>query len=276
MICPQSRNLSVASQAEKVYHAPAVRAAKEIKGLGLLRELGEFVMLSLEVLIYCFRPPYRIGLIVQQMDFVGVGSLFIVILSGSFTGAVFTLQSVYAFSMFNMESMVGATVALALTRELSPVLASLMMTGRAGSAMATELGTMRVTEQIDALKSMAVSPIQYLVVPRFVASVLMFPALAMVFNLVGVAGAYVVGVEMWGIDPGNFIAKIRWYVEAHDIVSGLIKAGVFGGFVSLVSCYKGYNAEGGARGVGSATTRAVVIGSVGIMVLDYFLTVLMF
>jgi phospholipid/cholesterol/gamma-HCH transport system permease protein len=241
-----------------------------------LQEIGMFVMITTEAVLSCFRPPFRFGLLLQQMEFVGVGSLFIIFLTGTFTGAVFTLQSLYAFAQFDMESMVGATVALALTRELSPVLASLMITGRAGSAMATELGTMRVTEQIDALTSMAVSPIQYLFVPRFLASVIMFPMLTMIFNLVGVAGSYLVGVEMWGVDPGNFVAKIRWYVDSHDVISGLIKAAVFGGFVSLVSCMKGYRAEGGARGVGSATTQAVVIGSVSIMILDYFLTVIMF
>jgi phospholipid/cholesterol/gamma-HCH transport system permease protein len=239
-------------------------------------EIGEFVLISAEVLVGCFRPPFRFWLWVQQMEFVGVGSLFIIILTGTFSGAVFTLQSVYAFSMFNMESMVGATVTLAMTREIAPVLTALMITGRAGSAMATELGTMRVTEQIDALKSMAVSPTQYLFVPRFLAALVMFPALTMVFNLVAVAGSYLVGVEMWGIDPGNFIQKIRWFVQAHDVTSGLIKSAVFGGFVTLVSCFKGYKAEGGARGVGNATTRAVVIGSVSIMIMDYFLTVLMF
>jgi phospholipid/cholesterol/gamma-HCH transport system permease protein len=241
-----------------------------------LRDTGNAVLISVEVLISCFVPPFRAGLLLQQMDFIGVGSLFIILLTGSFTGAVFTLQSVYAFSMFNMESMVGATVTLALTRELSPVLTALMVTGRAGSAMATELGTMRVTEQIDALTSMAVSPVHYLFVPRFLASILMFPALTMVFNIVGVVGAYIVGVNMWGIDPGNFMAKIRWYVQAHDVTSGLVKSAIFGGFVSLMSCYKGYRAEGGARGVGTATTQAVVIGSVSIMILDYFLTVLMY
>jgi phospholipid/cholesterol/gamma-HCH transport system permease protein len=241
-----------------------------------LREIGDLVLTAGEAVLACFRPPFRVWLLLTQMEFIGVGALPIILLTGTFAGAVFTLESVYAFSMFNMESMVGATVALALTRELSPVLAALMITGRSGSAMATELGTMRVTEQIDALASMAINPVQYLFVPRFLASVIMFPILAMVFNLVGVVGSYVVGVHMWGIDPGNFVAKIQWYVQANDVVSGLIKASVFGGFVSLVSCFKGYRAEGGARGVGEATTRAVVIGSVSIMILDYFLTVLMF
>ena len=241
-----------------------------------LTQIGDFMITSGLVLAACFTPPWRIWLTIQQMEFVGVGSLLIIILMSMFAGGVFTLQTVYALSMFSMESMVGATVALALTRELSPVLSALMITGRAGSAMATELGTMRVTEQIDALESMAVNPLQYLFVPRLIASLFMFPVLTMVSNLVGMVGSYIVGVIMWGIDPGNFIEKIRWYVTAHDIYSGLIKSIVFGGVVTLISCYKGYRAEGGARGVGVATTQAVVISSVSIMILDYFLTVLMF
>ncbi len=241
-----------------------------------LFEIGTFVLTALETLAYCFRPPFRFKLVLQQMDFVGVGSLFIIVLTGTFAGAVFTLQSLYAFSLFNMESMVGATVTLALTRELSPVLASLMITGRAGSAMATELGTMRVTEQIDALATMAVSPVQYLFVPRFLASIVMFPVLTVIFSLVGIAGSYVVGVLMWGVDPGNFIAKIKIYVTGNDVNIGLVKAMVFGGFISLISCFKGFRAEGGARGVGAATTQAVVIGSVSIMILNYFLTVYMY
>ena len=244
--------------------------------ISVLSEMGEFVLTSLDALTLSVRRPFRLGLILHQMEFVGVGSLMIVVLSGAFTGAVFTLQSLYAFSMFNMESMVGATVTLALTRELSPVLSALMITGRAGSAMASELGTMRVTEQIDALATMAVNPVQYLFVPRMVASLFMFPCLTMVFNVVGVVGSYLVGVNMWGVDPGNFLVKIQWYVTAHDVTSGLIKSAVFGVFVSLISCYKGYRAEGGARGVGAATTQAVVLGSLGIMIIDYFLTVLMF
>ncbi len=253
-------------------------AKRDLAGLllHLIGEIGEFVLTSLLTLVYCFKPPFRTGLVLRQMDFVGPGSVFIILLTGVFTGAVFTLQSLYMFSKFNLESMVGATVALALTRELSPVLSSLMITGRAGSAMATELGTMRVTEQIDALSAMAVNPVQYLFVPRFVAAVIMFPVLTMVFNLVGILGSYFVAVNMSGVDPGNFIAKITWYVTGHDLSSGLVKASVFGGFITLVSCFMGFRATGGARGVGTATTHAVVIGSVSILILDYFLTVLMY
>jgi len=242
----------------------------------VLQEIGEFVLTSVWALVSCFRPPFRGGLIIQQMEFIGVGSLFIVVLTGTFAGAVFTLQTLHALAMFNMQNRVGAMVTLAVTRELAPVLASLMITGRAGSAMATELGTMRVTEQIDAMASMAVNPVHYLFVPRFIASLVMFPALAMVFNMVAVVGSYVVAVNMWGVDPGHFMTKIMWFVTANDVLSGLIKATVFGGFIALISCFKGYRAEGGARGVGTATTRAVVIGSVSIMIIDYFLTVLMF
>ncbi len=254
--------------------ANGVRAMSPVRDI--LNEIGMFVILSVDAVSGLFRPPYRFLLWLQQMEFIGVGSLPIILLTSAFSGMVFTLQVVYAFATFDMESMVGATVALAMTREMAPVFTSLMITGRAGSAMATELGTMRVTEQIDALKSMAVNPVHYLFVPRLVASLIMFPALTMVFNLVAVAGSYVVGVEMFGIDPGNYVQKIQWYVQAHDITSGLLKAAVFGGFVTLVSCFKGYQAEGGARGVGTATTQAVVIGSVSIMIMDYFLTVLMF
>lgn len=244
--------------------------------LSILAEIGAFVSLSAEAISGCFRPPFRFWLVLEQMEFIGTGSLPIIILTSAFTGAVFALQSVYAFSMFGMESLVGSTVMLAMTREISPVFTALMITGRACSAMATEIGTMRVTEQIDALKSMAVNPVRYLFVPRLLAAIVVFPALTMVFNLVSVAGSYLVGVKMWGIDPGIFVQKIQLYVQVNDIVSGLVKACVFGAFVTLAACANGYRAEGGARGVGIATTRAVVVGSVSIMILDYFLTVLMF
>jgi phospholipid/cholesterol/gamma-HCH transport system permease protein len=210
------------------------------------------------------------------MEFVGVGSLFIVLLTGLFTGAVFALQGASAFRLFNAESLVGSTVALSLAKELSPVLTGLMVTGRAGSGIATELGTMRVTEQIDALETMAVNPVQYLVVPRFLAGVVMVPALSVLFTLVGMCGAYFVGVVLMNIDPGVFLGKTRWLVAPKDITDGLIKATVFGGVLTLVGCYKGFYASGGARGVGIATTQSVVVSSVAILVADYFLTAMMF
>lgn len=210
------------------------------------------------------------------MEFVGVGSFFIVILTGFFTGAVFALQGATAFRLFNAESLVGSTVALSLARELAPVLTGLMVSGRAGSGIATEIGSMRVTEQIDALYTMAVNPIQYLVVPRFLAGLIMVPFLTVLFNLVGMLGCYLVGVELLNIDKGIFLEKVRWFVQPDDIYNGLLKSCVFGGILTLVGCYKGFYATGGARGVGLATTQSVVVSSVLILVADYILTALMF
>lgn len=238
--------------------------------------IGQATLLTIETLVWMVRPPYRFRLLFQAMEFVGVGSLFIVLLTGLFTGAVFALQGAVAFRLFNAESLVGSTVALSLARELSPVLTGLMVTGRAGSGIATELGTMRVTEQIDALYTMAVNPVQYLIVPRFIAGLIMVPVLSVLFTMVGMLGAYFVGVVLLHIDQGIFIGKTRWFVDPADLSSGLIKAFFFGGILTMVGCYKGYYASGGARGVGVATTQAVVYGSVLILVADYFLTAAMF
>jgi phospholipid/cholesterol/gamma-HCH transport system permease protein len=240
-----------------------------------LSELGNILLFFGQACAACVRPPWRLGLILQQMEFVGFGSLFIVMLTGLFTGAVFTLQSVNALERVGMESMVGSTVLIAVARELAPVLASLMVTGRVGSAIATELGTMRVSEQIDALEVMAVEPIGYLIVPRLIACAVMLPCLVVIFDLVASLGSYVVAVLWLHIDEGSYIARIRWYLDPIDFAHGLYKSVVFGVVIAVVGCYKGFNARGGARGVGLATTETVVIGSVAIFVLDYVLTSLM-
>jgi len=242
----------------------------------VLEDLGNIVLTLFQVVLWMVRPPYRVGLLLRAMEFVGVGSMFIIVLTGSFTGAVMGLQGIYAFGLLEMETMVGGSVALALSRELSPVLAALMVTGRVGSAMATEIGTMRVTEQIDAMETMAVNPIQYLIVPRVVATTLMLPLLNIVFTLVGMVGCYLVAVVWWRVDEGQFMAKISDFMSVSDLTSGIIKAAVFGMTLSVIGCYKGYNAAGGARGVGAATTSAVVMASVMIFMLDYILTALMF
>ena len=239
-------------------------------------EMGRITLFFLETLVLTFKPPYRVGLLVKAMEFVGVGSLFIILLTGAFSGAVMALQFIYALEMIEGETMVGGSVALSLSRELSPVLAALMVTGRAGSAMATELGTMRVTEQIDAMETMAVNPIQYLVVPRLWASAIMLPILAVIFTLVGMAGCHLVSVEWMGVDYGLYMKTTRDWMDPWDLWIGNIKAFVFGLTFAVISCYKGFHAEGGARGVGRATTSAVVISSVMIFVLDYILTALMF
>lgn len=240
-----------------------------IHGLAIIGELGA---LFVETIRWALRRPFRVGLLFEAMEFVGVGSLLIIVLVGTFTGMVFGLQSVEAFRQFQAESFVGSTVALALSRELSPVLTALMITGRAASAMATELGSMRITEQIDAMHTLAVSPIQYLIVPRVLAGLIMLPVMTMVFDVVGMIGAY--GVTVWykGVDPGIFMANVQWFTDPDDLAQGLIKAAVFGLVLSLIGCHQGYNASGGAKGVGLATTRAVVMGSVSILVIDYFLT----
>lgn len=233
------------------------------------------VSLLLFAMLWLVRPPYRLRNHLAMMEFVGVGSLFIVVLTGTFTGMVFAAQSMYAFGLFGADALVGPTVTLALTRELAPVLTGLMVTGRAGSAVATELGTMRVSEQIDALKTMAVNPVQYLVAPRVLAGIVMVPILTVVFTVVGVLGAYLVTVVWGGQASGTFIEQTRYYVDAYDILSGVIKGAVFGMLIFLIACYKGYNAAGGAKGVGQATTQAVVVASITIFVVDYLLTIML-
>ncbi|MGC6418058.1 MAG: MlaE family ABC transporter permease [Bradymonadia bacterium] len=237
---------------------------------------GRAAILCAETFAWTLRPPYRIKQLFNAMEFVGVGSIFIVLLTGLFTGAVFALQGAGAFRMFNAESLVGPTVGISLARELSPVLTGLMVTGRAGSGIATELGTMRVTEQIDALYTMAVNPVQYLIVPRVIAGLVMVPILSVLFTLVGMGGCYFVGVVLLNIDPGIFISKVQWFVDPKDLINGLVKACAFGGILTMVGCYKGFYASGGARGVGIATTQSVVLSSVLILIADYFLTAMMF
>jgi phospholipid/cholesterol/gamma-HCH transport system permease protein len=225
-----------------------------------------------ETLAWAVRPPFRPELILAQMAAIGVGSTFIVGTTGFFTGMVFALQVTYAMSQFGAEGYVGGSVALSLARELAPVLTALMVIGRSGSAIATELGTMRVTEQIDAMDTMAVNPIQYLAVPRLIASVLMFPVLTMLFNGLGYAGGYLMGIFVSRIPPGPFIEHTRTMVEPQDVIHGLFKSLIFGGVVAIITCYRGYSAQGGAKGVGEGTTRAVVMSSIAILVVDYALT----
>lgn len=237
---------------------------------------GDVVLLLLGAVLWLFRRPFRLLNFVNAFHFVGVGSLFIVTLTGLFTGAVLALQAHYGFALFNAESMVGGTVALSLSRELGPVLTALMVTARVGSAMATELGTMRVTEQIDALEAMAVNPVQYLVTPRVLATTVMMPILTAYFVFLGMVGAWLVATSLLHGDPGFFLAKTIEWMDPADLYNGLIKSTAFGVIIATISCHKGFNAAGGARGVGLATTEAVVNSSILIFVGDYILTVLMF
>ena len=257
------------------------KAATAIDNLGRsvlqnVEEMGNLLLLFISVLSWMIRPPLKLRNIFKQMEFVGVKSIFVVVLTGTFTGMVLALQGYHGFRMFSAESLVGSTVALGMTRELGPVLTSLMVTARAGSAMAAELGTMRVTEQIDALSVMAANPVKHLIVPRVIAGVVMVPVLTIVSDFMGILGGYFVGVVLLNINSGIFVKNITRYVELDDIYNGLIKATVFGLILSLVGCYKGFNTSGGAEGVGKATTEAVVLASITILVSDYFLTAIMF
>ncbi len=220
-----------------------------------------------------FVPPFRLRLVIRQMEFVGNKSLGVVILTGIFTGMVLTFQTYRSLRDFGSESIVGGLVAVAMVRELGPVLASLMVNARAGSAIAAELGTMRVTEQIDALVSLAVNPVQYLVTPRILAGMLVMPMLAVIADLMGIVGGYLVGVLLLGVDGGIFYAKILAFVTFSDIMQGTLKSIVFGLILTQVGAYKGYYTKGGAEGVGRATTEAVVMAAVLILLADYLITV---
>jgi len=244
--------------------------------LNVLSQMGGIGTMFLQSVYLSFRRPFKFDNIFKQMEFIGVHSLLVVVITGVFTGMVLALQSSYGFRKFGAEGLVGVIVTLSMTRELGPVLTSLMVTGRAGSAMAAEIGTMRVTEQIDALSVMALNPIKYLVVPRVVASFLMLPILTVISDFLGIIGGYIVGVKMLGINEGAFMNRIEKGVDLADIYNGLVKAAVFGIILSVISCYKGYNTRGGAEGVGRATTEAVVLSSVTILISDYVLTSLMF
>ena len=232
------------------------------------------IFFAADVVAWAVRPPFRLELVVAQMAFIGVGSAFIVGATGLSAGMVFALQMNYALKQFAAEGYVGGSVAFSLARELSPVFTALMVTGRAGSAIATELGTMRVTEQIDAMESMAVNPIQYLVVPRVIASIVMFPLLNMLFNVIGYGGGYVMGVYVAEIPVGPFIEHTREFMDPQDVMHGLYKAVVFGAIVSLITTWRGYSAFGGAKGVGEGTTRGVVASSIAVLVADYVITFL--
>jgi phospholipid/cholesterol/gamma-HCH transport system permease protein len=243
--------------------------------LAFFDDLGDTVMLGASALSWAVRPPFRWSQLLGALDFVGWGSTFIVVLVGLFTGMAFTVSTIVGFRQFSAEGMVGGVVALAMARELAPVLASVVVTARAGSTMASELGNMRVTEQIDAITTMGVSPIQYLIVPRVIATTLVLPLLATCFGVAGQFGSYLVAVVWQGLDPGIFVDKISQFLEVRDLRMMGTKSFVFGFVVSLICCRKGFRASGGARGVGEATARAVVTSIVAIFAFDYVLTTVM-
>ncbi|MGE0548774.1 MAG: MlaE family ABC transporter permease [Kofleriaceae bacterium] len=255
--------------------AAAVWTGVKDAGAPIVRFLdvvGGHLILVGRALAWLPRRPVRFKNYLEAGEYIGFGSLPIVLLVGLFTGAVMSLQSVFAFRQFGLESFSGGTTGKALALELGPVLTSLMLSGRAGAGIATELGTMRISEQIDALESMAVNPVQYLVLPRVIAAMVVAPILALLFFVIGMGGAYIVAVIFQDVDQGQWVANLRDIVIPIDVIQGMIKSVVFGFLVALIGCYQGFHASGGGRGVGIGTTRAVVLGSVTTLVSDYFLS----
>jgi phospholipid/cholesterol/gamma-HCH transport system permease protein len=243
---------------------------------GFFTEMGRFFQILGRTIAWTPRPPYDFRELVRQMVRIGVDSLPVVLLTALFTGMVMALQTFSTLKRFNAEGFVGSLVALSMVRELAPVISSLLIAGRCGSAMGAELGTMRVTEQIDALEVLATDPVHFLVVPRVWATVFMLPLLIVVADAIGIVGGYLISVVYFGANPVTYTENTFRYMDLEDITSGLIKAAVFGLIIAVVGCQKGYFTRGGAEGVGRATTRAVVLASIAILISDFFLTKILF
>jgi phospholipid/cholesterol/gamma-HCH transport system permease protein len=237
---------------------------------------GRLALFAIEAVLHCFRPPWYPRLIVRQMVDIGYYSLPVIGMTAIFTGMVLVLQTHVAVSRLNAESTIPYVVVISLTRELGPVLAGLMLAGRVGAAMAAELGTMRVTEQIDALRTLSTNPIKYLVVPRLLAAVLMLPVLVAIADIIGVFGGYLVSIYKLDFNPSIYLKNTVDFVETIDIVSGLVKAAAFGFIVALMGTYNGFFSRGGAQGVGKATTDAVVGASILILAANFIITGLFF
>ncbi|HAS54879.1 MAG: ABC transporter permease [Nitrospirae bacterium GWC2_57_13] len=240
-----------------------------------LAEIGKVLIFFSETLRLSVSRPFYLKNVLKQMEQIGVNSIPVVLTTAISTGMVLALQSYTGFKRFGAESLIGAVVSLSMTRELGPVLTGLMVAGRAGASMAAELGTMKVTEQIDAMATLATNPMKYLVVPRFIASTIMMFFLTALGMMIGITGGYFVGVKVLGTNPVTYINQSINNTQVSDIWYGLIKALVFGAVIGLIGCYKGFNTEGGAEGVGKATTGAVVVSCMLILILDYFLSALL-
>lgn len=244
--------------------------------LSLFQMVGHLVLFSLLALSHCLRPPYYPRALLRQMLEIGYYSLPVVGLTTLFAGMVLALQSYTGFSRFSAEGAIANVVVLSITRELGPVLAGLMVAGRIGASMAAELGTMRVTEQIDALSTLSTNPFKYLIAPRLIAGITMLPLLVLVGDIIGVMGGFLVSAYKLGFNPASYLQSTMEFVSFADVYSGLVKAAVFGFIITLMGCYFGYNSRGGAQGVGKATTNAVVSASILILCSDYILTEIFF
>jgi phospholipid/cholesterol/gamma-HCH transport system permease protein len=244
--------------------------------LGFVEFIGELAVFAFNGLYRVFQPPYYPRLVGKAFMEIGYFSLPVVALTALFTGMVLALQSYTGFSRFGAESAIASVVVLSVTRELGPVLAGLMVSGRAGAAMAAELGTMRVTDQIDALSTLSTDPMKYLVAPRLLAATIALPLLVALADILGVLGGYLVATRRLGFSSGTYLTATFTNLKTDDVVSGLIKAAVFGFIIALMGCFNGYRSKGGAQGVGTATTAAVVSASILILALDYILTQVLF
>lgn len=244
--------------------------------LNFLGATGRIALFTAVSLSHCVRPPFYFRLIGRQMVEIGYYSLPVVGLTAIFTGMVLALQSYTGFARFSAESAIPNVVVVSITRELGPVLGGLMVAGRIGAAMAAEIGTMRVTEQIDALTTLATNPYKYLIAPRLIAGLTMLPLLTLVAISIGVFGGYLVSIYKLGFNPTTYIVNTIDFLQFQDILSGLVKAAVFGFIITLMGCYHGYHSRGGAQGVGAATTNAVVSASILILCSNYFITEIFF
>jgi phospholipid/cholesterol/gamma-HCH transport system permease protein len=240
-------------------------------GVSLVDSLGRFVAFLAQAMITMVTPPFKFWAFVNRINYIGFRSLLIILLTGAFTGMVLGLQIFFTLSRFGSEAFLGPAVALSIIRELGPVLAALMVTGRAGSALTAEIGIMRITEQIDALTVMALNPMRYLVAPSIFAGLLTFPLMTALFDVIGIFGGYLVGVELLGLSPGTYFGEMQTFVDISDVMLGVWKSLSFGVIVTWVCTYKGFHVGHGAEGVARATTQAVVLSSVLILVWDYFL-----
>ncbi len=244
--------------------------------LNFFAALGRLSRFAGRAVMHCFTPPFFPSQLMRQFIDIGYYSLPVVGLTALFTGMVLALQSYTGFTRFNAEGAIAGVVVLSITRELSPVLAGLMVAGRVGAAIAAEIGTMRVTEQIDALRTLSVNPFKYLIAPRVIAATLTLPILVLIGDVIGVYGGYVVSIYSLGFSPAGYLSQTWDTVTQIDVVSGLWKAGAFGFIVSIMGCYHGFNSARGAQGVGAATTNAVVSSSILILIFNYLITQIFF
>ncbi len=244
-----------------------------LDGCATVGRVALFAALGVSHLV---RPPFYGRLFVRSLVEIGYFSLPVVALTAVFTGMVLALQSSTGLSRFSADSAIASLVVLSITRELGPVLAGLMVAGRVGAAMAAEIGTMRVTDQIDALTTLSTNPMKYLVAPRLLAGIVALPMLVVVADILGVMGGFIIAVAKLGFNPNTYLADTMRFMETGDVVSGLVKAAVFGFIITLMGCFFGYQSRGGAQGVGNATTSSVVAASVLILAFDYVLTEMFF